>query len=77
MTYVCKDRGTEHCPCALMATGQCYTCNMIKAGRCDCLSGWQGVCPYTEFYQNGKKTLERRKTRNYEIKENCLNNTLD
>lgn len=55
MKYVCIDRGGAHCPCQLMEAGQCYTCTMCSAGRCDCdeAAGWQGVCPYTEYLQQG------------------------
>lgn len=56
MEYVCTDRGTAKCPCALMAAGQCYTCGMLSRGKCDCRAGWQGVCPYNEYVQNGEKT---------------------
>ncbi len=38
-----------------MEAGQCYTCTMIKDGKCDCTQSWQGVCPYTEYVQNGRK----------------------
>lgn len=55
MEYVCTDRGTSKCPCALMAAGQCYTCGMLSRGKCDCRAGWQGVCPYNEYVQNGGK----------------------
>ena len=55
MNYVCSDRGTEHCPCHLMETGQCYTCTMVQEGRCSCedRAGWQGTCPYSEYMQQG------------------------
>ncbi len=55
MNYVCSDRGTEHCPCHLMETGQCYTCTMVQEGRCSCedRAGWQGTCPYSEHLQQG------------------------
>lgn len=57
MKYVCIDRGSQYCPCHLMEVGQCYTCTMIREGRCSCdqAAGWQGVCPYTEFLQYGSK----------------------
>ena len=67
MGYVCVDRGTEKCPCVLMETGQCYTCGMISTGKCDCASSWQGVCPYTEYIQNGRKTATRGIERNFKI----------
>lgn len=57
MKYICVDRGSERCPCHLMEVGQCYTCTMMGKGICDCgqAAGWQGVCPYTEFIQQGGK----------------------
>jgi len=58
VSYVCKDRGTESCPCILMETGQCYTCSIFKTGKCDCLPGWQGVCPFAEYYQADEKIFE-------------------
>lgn len=56
MKYTCVDRGTERCPCHLMAAGQCYTCTMVQGGMCCCGdgAGWQGVCPYIEYLQQGK-----------------------
>ena len=55
MNYVCADRGSEHCPCRLMESGQCYTCTMVSEGRCSCeeRAGWQGICPYSEYIQQG------------------------
>ena len=55
MNYICGDRGTEHCPCHLMEAGRCYTCTMISSGCCSCedKAGWQGVCPYAEYIQQG------------------------
>ena len=55
MNYVCSDRGTEQCPCHLIAAGQCYTCTMVKEGRCSCedRAGWQGTCPYSEYMHQG------------------------
>ena len=60
MKYICVDRGSERCPCSLMEAGQCYTCTMIQKGICDCgqAAGWRGVCPYTEFIQQGGKVKE-------------------
>ena len=57
MRYICVDRGSQRCPCHLMEVGQCYTCSMLRTGVCDCdqATGWQGVCPYTEFVQQGGK----------------------
>lgn len=65
MNYVCVDRGSDRCPCILMETGQCYSCNMIQRGKCDCSSLWQGVCPYTEYLQMNKRTLVGAGTRKY------------
>lgn len=67
MSYICTDRGSQRCPCALMEAGQCYTCNMIKTGKCNCSPGWQGVCPYTEYKQRGEKTVEADKSRRFMI----------
>lgn len=61
MDYVCRDRGTKACPCVLLESGQCYICNMKKAGKCSCCSDWQGMCPFTEYHQNGKKVTEEKK----------------
>lgn len=60
MNYVCADRGTVKCPCSLMEVGQCYTCTMVRDGVCACedAAGWQGVCPYTEYLQQGGRVLE-------------------
>ena len=60
MTYICADRGTVRCPCRLMEAGQCYTCTMIREGRCTCedAAGWQGVCPYNEYIQQGRRILD-------------------
>ena len=69
MEYICKDRGSASCPCPLIETGQCYTCGMAKSGRCDCPPGWQGVCPFTEYYQNGKKIVSRNDEKRLFIKE--------
>jgi len=58
--YICTDRGSDACPCHLMEAGQCYTCTMVRDGICACedAAGWQGVCPYTEYLQQGGKVLE-------------------
>ena len=69
MSYICVDRGREKCPCLLMEAGQCYTCGMIKTGKCDCPAGWQGVCPYTEYIQNGKKIKELRRRQWFPVAE--------
>lgn len=68
MEYICADRGGDGCPCHLMEAGQCYTCTMVREGVCSCedATGWQGVCPYTEWKQGGKETksgLESKKNR--------------
>ncbi len=72
MSYRCVDRGTDKCPCILMEAGQCYTCGMIQHGKCDCPGGWQGVCPYTEYVQNGRKSkplkgLDEYRVIDYEV----------
>ena len=67
MSYICMDRGTEKCPCALMEAGQCYTCGMIQTGKCACTCGWQGVCPYTEYKQRGSNATEIREEKNFVV----------
>lgn len=67
MGYICIDRGTERCPCCLMEAGQCYTCGFIKHERCDCTPGWQGVCPYNEYVQNGCRAVAAAVTRKLRI----------
>ena len=69
MAYICMDRGTDKCPCALMEAGQCYTCSMIQTGKCSCSCGWQGVCPYTEYKQRGSSVIEPKETRNFVVAE--------
>lgn len=58
MRYKCVDSGSEKCPCTLMEWGTCYTCKMAAGGICDCGGNgqWQGVCPFSEYLLNGKKT---------------------
>lgn len=53
MGYECVDRGSDRCPCVLMEAGQCYSCTMIRDGKCSCeeAAGWKGSCPYTEYVQ--------------------------
>lgn len=63
MEYICSDRGTQKCPCILMGVGQCYTCSMIKTGKCDCPAGWQGVCPFTEYYQRNQRVSEESESK--------------
>ena len=58
MKYKCADRGSLRCPCVLMEAGQCYACAMAREGKCDCSEDWQGVCPYNEYLQNGKRAAE-------------------
>ena len=67
MAYICMDKGTDKCPCILMEAGQCYTCGMIRTGRCDCLAGWQGTCPYTEYVQQGKRPVASKKARCFTV----------
>ena len=57
MNYLCIDRGSIRCPCRLMDAGQCYTCTMTAKEICSCenKTGWQGVCPYTEWVQQGMR----------------------
>ena len=61
MNYLCTDRGSSRCPCRLMDAGQCYTCTMEETGLCSCeeKAGWQGVCPYTEWMQQGMECRNR------------------
>lgn len=42
-----------------MEAGQCYACAMAREGKCDCSEDWQGVCPYNEYLQNGKRAAEK------------------
>ena len=56
MEHKCVDLGSDRCPCILMEVSQCYVCQMIRTGKCNCGSLWQGVCPYTEYLQRGKKS---------------------
>ena len=69
MSYICADRGTDCCPCALMEAGQCYTCGMISRGKCDCNSGWQGVCPYSEYVMRGKTSSPGKADRLFTVEE--------
>ncbi len=69
MSYICTDRGSDKCPCILMEAGQCYTCGMIRTGKCDCPSDWQGVCPYTEYKQRQSKAIEGAKARRFLVRE--------
>lgn len=65
MSYICMDRGTEKCPCALLEAGQCYTCSMISKGICSC--DWQGVCPYTEYMQAGETAVSEKDKRKFSV----------
>lgn len=67
MEYNCVDLGSDKCPCVLMEAGQCYSCNMIKKGKCDCNGLWQGVCPYTEYMLKNKKIVRPVAERKYVI----------
>lgn len=58
----CIDAGKEGCPCALAEGGRCAVCGKLSGGSCnDCV--WQGVCVYTLFEQNGRKTARRPERR--------------
>jgi len=75
--YLCVDMGTSKCPCILMESGQCYTCDMIRSGKCDCGIHWQGVCPYTEYVLNNKEGARTTEERTLIIKEvECCSPTL-
>lgn len=77
MEYLCVDMGTSKCPCILMESGQCYTCDMIRSGKCDCGIHWQGVCPYTEYVSNNKEGARTTEERALIIKEvECCSPTL-
>lgn len=65
MSYICMDRGTEKCPCALLEAGQCYTCSMISRGVCSC--EWHGVCPYTEYRQAGKNIVKEKEKKQFTV----------
>ena len=59
LNYECVDAGTEYCPCNLALTGDCLTCSRLQGKEfCDC--GWNGVCVYNEFVQNGRRTAGPR-----------------
>ncbi len=58
----CIDAGTEYCPCKLAESGECLICSQCQGESfCDCLN-WNGVCIYQEFYDNGNKAKQGRKT---------------
>lgn len=58
----CIDAGTEYCPCHLAESGECLLCSQLHGSHfCDCLN-WKGVCIYQEYFYNGNKAREGRKT---------------
>lgn len=67
MEYVCVDRGSDRCPCILMESGQCYSCEMVSKGVCSCRENWKGTCPYTEYLQQNKKISPKLKERTFII----------
>ena len=63
----CIDCGTEYCPCKLAESGECIICSQLQGECfCDCLN-WKGVCILQEFYNNGNKAKEGRKTYNCRV----------
>ena len=73
----CVDMGTAKCPCILMESGQCYACDMVRSGRCNCGINWKGVCPYTEYVLNNKVATREAEIRNFVIAEvDCYSPTL-
>lgn len=65
----CIDSGTEFCPCKLAEANECILCSQMCGKRfCDCMN-WKGTCIYQEFYNNGSKAKEGRKTYDCLIKE--------
>ena len=68
----CIDAGTEYCPCKLAESGECLLCSQLHGSTfCDCLN-WKGVCIYQEFYYNGNKAKEGRKTYNCIVEDRAL-----
>ena len=58
----CIDCGTEYCPCKLAESGECIICSQLQ-GECFCdCANWKGVCVYQEYFNNGMKAKEVRKT---------------
>ena len=58
----CIDSGTEFCPCKLAEQNECILCSQLRGRHfCDCIN-WKGTCIYQEFYNNGSKAKEGRKT---------------
>lgn len=71
-TIDCIDAGTEFCPCHLAESGECILCSQLQGIHfCDCLN-WKGVCIYQEFYDNGNKAKESRKTYSCKVSERIL-----
>lgn len=65
----CIDSGTEFCPCKLAEANECILCSQMCGKKfCDCMN-WKGTCIYQEFYNNGNKAKEGRKTFDCSIKE--------
>ncbi|MGG7176092.1 sulfide/dihydroorotate dehydrogenase-like FAD/NAD-binding protein [Clostridium paraputrificum] len=63
----CIDCGTEYCPCKLAEAGECIICSQLHGECfCDCVN-WKGVCVYQEFYNNGMRAKEGRKTYNCKV----------
>lgn len=63
----CIDAGTKYCPCSLAETGECILCSCLKGEMfCDC-KNWKGVCIFSEFINNGRKSKETRETIEGEI----------
>ena len=68
----CIDAGTEYCPCKLAESGECLLCSQLHGSTfCDCLN-WKGICIYQEFYYNGNKAKEGRKTYNCIVEDRTL-----
>lgn len=60
------------CPCHLAESGECILCSQLQGNHfCDCLN-WKGVCIYQEFYDNGNKAKEQRKTYTCKVSEKIL-----
>lgn len=64
----CADAGSPSCPCRLAEYGECLICSRLAGkGCCDC--GWQGICVYNEYIQNGRCIRERRTSDLYRIEK--------
>ena len=58
--------------CKLAESGECLLCSQLHGSTfCDCLN-WKGVCIYQEFYYNGNKAKEGRKTYNCIVEDRAL-----